>query len=202
MTYLSASEFEAYGLEATTLESWIAAASALIDAHCRRATLSVAQYAERVRLRGRNQVRVSYLPLATVAPATTPLISARARYGGVNKTMGAADAAIAFGLPGSWIDLDVNAIEVRAETGELTIACNVLGIPFSDLEVTYNAGFDEIPDAVKFACAQIVRNAQATPALNVRASNLDRMHLEYFGDTVIDQTVRALLAPYVAQRVG
>jgi hypothetical protein len=47
-----------------------------------------------------------------------------------------------------------------------------------------------------------VRNAQATPALNVRAGNLDRMHLEYFADTLIDQNVRALLAPYVAQKVG
>jgi len=31
---------------------------------------------------------------------------------------------------------------------------------------------------------------------------LDRMYLEYFSDTLVDQTVRSLLAPYVAQKVG
>ena len=70
------------------------------------------------------------------------------------------------------------------------------------MEITYNSGVATIPDTVKFACAQIVRNAQATPALNVRAGDLNRMHLEYFEDTLVDSTVRALLAPYVAQKVG
>jgi hypothetical protein len=64
------------------------------------------------------------------------------------------------------------------------------------------AGLDPIPGGVKCACAQIVRNAQATPALNVRANRLDQMSMEYFADSLIDGTVRKLLAPYVAQKVG
>jgi len=67
--------------------------------------------------------------------------------------------------------------------------------------VTYNAGLSVVPAPVKAACAQIVRNAQATPALNVRAGSLDRMHLEYFSDTLLDPTVRKLLAPWVAQKL-
>jgi hypothetical protein len=59
-----------------------------------------------------------------------------------------------------------------------------------------------IPDPVKFACAQIVRNAQATPALNVRIGRVDRMRMDYFSDSLIDQNVRSMLAPYVAQKVG
>ena len=55
---------------------------------------------------------------------------------------------------------------------------------------------------MKFACAQIVRNAQATPALNVRSGKLNSMQLDYFSDSLVDQTVRTLLAPYVAQKVG
>jgi hypothetical protein len=84
----------------------------------------------------------------------------------------------------------------------LTLPVNAVGLGFSELEVVYTAGLDPLPDAVKVACAQIVRNAQATPALNVRAGNLDRMHLDYFSDSLVDQTVRSLLAPYVAQKVG
>ena len=79
---------------------------------------------------------------------------------------------------------------------------NALGLAYNEVEITYNAGVAAIPDAIKFACAQIVRNAQATPALNVRAGDLNRMHLEYFEDTLVDSTVRALLAPYVAQKMG
>jgi hypothetical protein len=55
---------------------------------------------------------------------------------------------------------------------------------------------------VKVACAQLVKNAQAMPALNVRKGFLDRMRLEYFAEALLDQSVRALLAPHVAQKVG
>jgi hypothetical protein len=75
-------------------------------------------------------------------------------------------------------------------------------LSFNEVEITYNAGMAPISEPVQFACAQIVRNALATPALTVRASNLDRMHFEYFADTLLDQGVRKLLHPYVAQKLG
>ena len=40
MNYLAPEEYENYGIEATTPASWVAAASSMIDAHCRRPTLS------------------------------------------------------------------------------------------------------------------------------------------------------------------
>ena len=107
-----------------------------------------------------------------------------------------------FGLPDTWTDIDGNAVDVYEDTGELTLPVNALGLGFSEIDVTYTAGLEMFPDAIKVACAQIVRNAQAMPALSVRAGNVDRMHLEYFSDTLVDQTVRSLLAPYVAQKVG
>ncbi len=107
-----------------------------------------------------------------------------------------------FGLPGTWTNVDPAAIDVYPDTGELTLPLNAVGMGFSELDVVYMAGLELLPDGVKVACAQIVRNAQATPALNVRAGNLDRMRMEYFSDSLLDQTVRVLLAPYVAQKVG
>jgi hypothetical protein len=68
------------------------------------------------------------------------------------------------------------------------------------VDVVYNAGWETIPRPVQVACAQIVKNAQATPALNVKSGHIDRMRLEYFGDTLLDETVRSLLAPYVARK--
>lgn len=208
MNYLSASEYVAYGLDATTPDALVAAASSMIDAHCRRATLAVSQYEERLRIPpDRNTVRLTYLPLAVVAPATIPLVSAQGRYciprrGEWPFDDLRLDVALMFGLPGVWTAIDVTAIDYFADTGELTLPLNIVGLWFSEVDIVYTAGFSTIPDPAKFACAQIVRNALATPALNVKAEHLDRMHLQYFADTLIDQGVISMLAPYVAQKVG
>jgi|SRR5579862_4877823 len=208
MEYLGVSEYEAFGLEATTQATWVTAASALIDAHCRRATLGVAQYVERLRMDpGLNSLRLTYLPLAVEAPAITPIIAARGRYGIPRRGEDAIgelafDVAQMFSLPGTWADIDSSAVDFFVETGEISLPLNPLGLWFSELEITYTAGLETVPDAVKVACAQIVRNAQSTPALNVRTGRMDRLRLDYFSDSLIDQNVKSLLAGYVAQKVG
>ncbi len=66
MNYLATTDYLTYGLDATTDPSWITAASAIIDAHCRRVTLGVNQYEERLKMPPElNTVRLSYLPLVT-----------------------------------------------------------------------------------------------------------------------------------------
>src|SRR4051812_276287 len=105
MNYLDPSEYEAYGLEETTPVALVMAASALVDAHCRRDTLGVVQYTERVRLGGRGTVRLTYLPLAVGTPASSPVAAVRVRYGVPRRGEGAEigfDAARAFGLTGEW----------------------------------------------------------------------------------------------------
>lgn len=205
MNYLDSSDYEAYGLEATTLVSWIAAASALIDAHCRRPTLGVAQYKERIRLNGAHRVRLSYLPLVAVAPATSPIVEARGRYGAARKGEGLelmSELAQAFGLPGTWSELDTKSIDFDSATGELTLPLLPLALPYDEVEITYNAGCTEVPEVLKHACAQIVKNAQATPALNVKRQTIAKASLEYFAPSLIDDTVKQLLAPYIAQKVA
>lgn len=207
MDYLVASEYEAFGLDATTAEGWVTAASALIDAHCRRATLSLAQYVERVRIAvGSITTRLTFLPLQAVEGQASPISKMRVRYGAVRRSESASDlasdVASVFGLPGTWAELPASSVDVDAQSGELTIPANPLGLSFNEIEVTYTAGLTPIPEAVKVACAQIVRNAQAMPALNVRSNSLDRMHMEYFSDSLLDANVRNLLAQYVAQKVA
>ena len=209
MNYLQPSEYEVYGLETTTAQAWVTAASGVMDAHCRRVTLGINQYTERSRTEnGLRPVRLTYLPLAVVAPATSAILSARARYatprrGELDYDAIGWDAAVAFGIPGTWTDLNAADFDVFLETGEVTMPVNVLGWTFTEVEMVYTAGLDPLPDPVKVACAQIVRNAQATPALNVKRNVLpDRMQLMYFSDSLLDETVQSLLAPYVAQKVG
>jgi hypothetical protein len=56
--------------------------------------------------------------------------------------------------------------------------------------------------AVQCACAQIVKNMQSTPGLNVKSSRMDTMAMEYFSNSLIDPQVAAWLQPYVATRMG
>jgi hypothetical protein len=209
MNYLLPSEYEQFGLETTTPEAWAAAASALIDAHCRRSSLALTQYVERLRVSpDRNLVHLTYLPLTAVAPAVNPIVAIRGRYGASLLRRGefqgdmAHDVSKAFSLTGTWTNIDPAAVDFDVDTGEVSLPLNVLAIAYNEVEITYTAGLAEIPDEVKFACSQIVKNAQATPALNVRSGRLDRMKLEYFADSLVDSSVRKMLAPYVAQRMG
>jgi hypothetical protein len=78
----------------------------------------------------------------------------------------------------------------------------VLGLPYNEVAVTYTAGLATIGDDIKSACAQIVRNAQSTPALNASKARIDTMQMQYFSSSLIDETVQAWLKPYVASRLG
>ncbi len=208
MNYLQPSEYEAYGLETTTDAAWVTAASAIVDSHCRRTTLAVNQYTERLRTEtGQRPVRLTYLPLTAVAPATSPIVSARARYamprrGETSYKDLSWDVAIAFGIPGTWAQLNVADLDFFADTGEVTLPLNALSWAFNELEIVYTAGWNPFPDAVKVACAQIAKNAQVTPGLNVKKGMLEHLQLWYFSDSLLDETVQELLAPYVAQKVG
>jgi hypothetical protein len=112
------------------------------------------------------------------------------------------EIAWAFSLPGQWTAIDPNSVDYDPSTGELTLPCNVLGLPFNEIAVTYTAGLTVIGDDVKTACAQIVRNAQSTPALNASKTKIDTMQIQYFSSSLLDETVQAWLRPYVANRLG
>jgi len=110
--------------------------------------------------------------------------------------------ALAFSLPGQWTTLDPTTVDFDPNTGELTLPWYLLGLPYNEVSVTYTAGLATIGDDVLSACAQIVRNAQAQPALNSKSSKLDTMQMQYFSSSLIDETVQAWLRPYIASRLG
>src|SRR2546428_2458595 len=186
MNYLSPSEYETYGLEATTPAAWVLAASTVIDAHCRRATLGVAQYEERLRIAaGRNTVRVTYVPLAAVAPATTPIVSARGRYAIPRRGEWpfddiSSDIALMFGLPGTWNAVDPAGIDVYADTGELTLPVNAVGLGYSEIDLAYTAGLAVISGAGQGGGAPIFPHGQTTPPPHRKGRRGCRQPLRYF----------------------
>ncbi|HUA97382.1 MAG TPA: hypothetical protein VMA34_03595 [Terracidiphilus sp.] len=205
--YLQPADYPNYGLPAGTTADWITAATALINNYCRRPDLNVIQYTERLRLtRDSQTVLLSYLPLAPLAPATSPLVSIEGRYAkprrGELPNEPLLEIAWAFSLPGQWTAIDPTTVDYDPNTGELTLPWNVLGLPYNEVSVTYTAGLATIGDDVKTACAQIVRNAQSTPALNASKSRIDTMQMQYFSSSLVDETVQTWLRPYLANRLG
>ncbi|MFC6646177.1 hypothetical protein ACFQBQ_11405 [Granulicella cerasi] len=199
MAYLLPAEYAEFGLSEETADAWVVAASAMIDAHCKRASLLVTNYTERMRVGERQRVVLSYGPVSAVT-------AARAKYATLTERLEGfvpfqEFVAGAFGLTGQWIDVDVTTLDVDAATGEVAFG-HALGLRYSDVEITYTAGLAVVPDAVKVACAQVVKNAQATPGLNVKSTKMDTLQTEYFSDSLIDSQVQALLRPYVAERLG
>ncbi len=207
MAYLLPADYGNYGLPSGTTPDWVTAATALINSYCRRPDLNVVQYQERLRMvSGSQTVRLTYLPLAPLGTTTSPIVAIEGKYGrprrGEVAEVPMLEVALAFSLPGEWTALDPNSVDFAADTGELTLPWNVMGLPYNEVMVTYTAGLAVIGDDVKWACAQIVRNAQAQPALNTSTSKLDTLQMKYFSSSLLDDTVKILLRPYVANRLG
>ncbi|HKF47956.1 MAG TPA: hypothetical protein VKB38_11415 [Terracidiphilus sp.] len=212
MPYLQPADYPSYGLPAGTTDDWVAAATALINSHCRRPDLNVIQYNERLRLTpGSQTARLTYLPLAPLGPGSSgtsasPILSIEGRYAKPRRGELAYDpmfeAVWAFSLPGQWSAIDPSAVDCDPRSGELTLPFNLFGLPYNEVSVTYTAGLAVIGDDVKSACAQIVRNAQSTPALNAQRTKIDTMQVQYFSSSLLDDTVKEWLSPYVANRLG
>ena len=207
MAYLLPADYGNYGLPAGTTPDWVTAATALINSFCRRPDLNVVQYQERLRIvTGTQSVLLSYLPLAPLAPAASPIVALQGKYGrprrGEVGEVPLLEVALAFSLPGEWTAIDPASVDFDVDTGELILPWNVLGLPYNEVMVTYTAGLAVIGDDVKSACAQIVRNAQAQPALNASMTKMDTMQMKYFSSSLLDETVKAWLRPYVAGRLG
>ncbi len=207
MAYLQPADYPNYGLPDGTTADWVTAATALINSYCRRPDLNVIQYTERLRLTtGSQTVRLSYLPLSPLGAATSPIVSIEGRYAkprrGELVDNYLFETALAFSLPGQWNAIDSILVDFDPNTGELTLPWILFGLPYTEIAVTYTAGLAVIGDDVMTACAQIVRNAQSTPALNASKTKIDTMQMQYFSSSLVDETVQAWLRPYVANRLG
>ncbi len=203
--YLTTAEFVAFGLADSTDPALIRVASDLVDSFCQRSSVLVAQYTERSRLPDNAPItRATFTPLAIPDGANSPFTLVRVRHGiprGPNAQTLAAMVA-PFGGPPVWVDLDPTKVDFNAVTGEVWLPASLFGANYTEVELTYTAGHVQVPEVVKLACAQIIRNIESHPAANVKTALLDRLQLEYFAGSLLDDDVRRLLAPFVAVRLN
>ncbi len=203
--YLTTAEFTAFGLADSTDPALIRVASDLVDSFCQRTSLLVTQYSERNRLPdGLPVTRATYTPLAIATGATSPFVTVRARHGLLRGPNAAALAEMIapFGGPPQWIDLDPLKVDYNAATGDLWLPSSLFGVPYTEVELVYTAGYAAPPESVKLACSQIIRNVESHPAGNVRSAQMDRLQLDYYAGSLLDEDVRRLLGPFVAVRLN
>ena len=128
MGYLLPAEYAAFGLTAETADAWVTAASAMMEAYCRRPSLLTASYTERMRVPRRAQtVRLSYGPLVSVDAVKARYARARPDAFEMGLEPMQVEFAAAFGLPGSWVEVDVATLDVSLPTGEFRFAWNGVG---------------------------------------------------------------------------
>jgi hypothetical protein len=203
--YLTTAEFPAYALADTTDPALVRVASDLVDAFCQRDSLLVTQYTERNRLPdGLPVTRTTFTPLAIAQGAQTPFVTVRARHGVLRGPNAGtlAEMIAPFGGPPQWVNLDPAKVDYNAATGEIWLPAGIFGVPYTEVELVYTAGYSQVPEAVKLACAQLIRNVESHPAANVRGAQLDRLELDYFAGSLLDEDARRLLAPFVAMKLN
>ena len=207
MAYLEPADYSNYGLPDSTTADWVTAATALINSFCRRPDLNITQYTERLRvISGSRTVRLSFCPLAPLGNSSSALISIQGRYAqprrGEAIDNALMEAACAFSLPGQWkssIRAQRMSIRIPANSrchGTFS-ACLTTRFPSPTL-----AGLAAIGDDIKSACAQIVRNAQATPALNASKTKIDTMQMQYFSSSLAGRHGEGLVTPLRCEQDG
>ncbi len=140
----------------------------------------------------------------------SPVISIKGRYGygrrgdswqspDINSLVNIFQIAQTFGAAPRFQDVDVTNVDFDLVTGELWVPAGSMMAAYSEVEVTYNAGFDPraMPVAIKHACCNMVKNFLAKPATGIRSvSGAGKVNILMKEADVIDDVVKRYLQNY------
>lgn len=106
-----------------------------------------------------------------------------------------------FGGPPAWEVFNTTTTEVDPRTGECWIPAGIMLDYYSEVEVTYVAGFSAatLPDQIKQVCAMLVRTLANDDDLGpVKSYRAGDTAIEKFADSNISGDMALLLKPYRA----
>lgn len=107
-----------------------------------------------------------------------------------------------FGGPPLWEVFDTSVANFDPRTGQTWIPAGVMLAYYTDVRVSYLAGFSaaSLPAEIKMATAQLVSALADAPSLGaVRSYRAGDTQIERFADTMISGDVREMLLPYQAR---
>lgn len=105
-----------------------------------------------------------------------------------------------FGGPAPWVPLDISNMDYDRQTGEVWVPAGLQLQAYSEVVITYNAGYDPrvYPRAIKSVCASIVKNAllkgdgiTGLLQMSVPGAASTQMH-----PNLLDPTLDAMLQPF------
>ena len=142
-------------------------------------------------------------------PPAVRVLSAQGRYGfgrrsqqatGLYDDIGLVATLQQFG-PFLWQGIDVSQISLSPTTGELWIPAGLYLATYTDVRVSYVAGFQTAPGPLAAACAKIADTLAQFPELTggLKTVQAGGTRLERFTDQAMDQHTRDMLAPYAAR---
>jgi hypothetical protein len=195
--YLQPADYASYGLPATLNASLVVRASSLIDTYCRRA-IAPTQATEELRLpAGRNRLLLARTPVISVD-------AAQGRYGyprRANSNMqvfpgsSLLELSSIFGGPPQWETIDATQVVWDANTGEAWFPAGIFMSQYTDVMVTYTAGYTATPDAIKAACAFLIfAYLERAGLMGAKGGRVTA--LVSSDHTLINRDIAAMLAPY------
>jgi hypothetical protein len=146
----------------------------------------------------------------------TPLVSASGRYGyarrgqqqvfpDLNYAANVLQIASFFGGPPQFTNIDISMADFDIRTGEIWVPAGLYLSQYTEVLITYNAGFDplRLPNAIKHATASLVRNllVRGGGATGLKGFGAGRIRAE-FTDELIDINIQNMLLAYKTVRTG
>lgn len=178
--------------------------SAPRNAHAQGATLEVGLTLseERALDAKRSTTRVSRFPVARLIAASGRYAYSRRsdQVAGLYNDYNLIAVLQTFGGPPIWQNIDVRQADVRPDTGEMWLPAGMLLAYYSDVRMSYIAGYPaaSLPAAIKQATANIIVNAASADYAppNFKVAQAGGSKFERFSDSQLDTDTRNLLEPY------
>lgn len=178
--------------------------AAPVNSHASGATIDLGMVIveERAIAPKRSQTRVTRWPVAR-------LISGCGRYSygrrsdqvaGLYNDVNLIAAVQTFGGPPQWIPFDIRQADISVATGEVWVPAGLLLAYYTDVRLRYVAGYpaNGVPQAVKQATANIVRNAKSAEFAppNFKTFQAGGSKVERWSPTDLDDDTKNLLEPF------
>lgn len=103
------------------------------------------------------------------------------------------------GGPPAWEFWEPTEASIDADAGELWVPSGILMAYYTQIRVSYVAGwsYTALPTAIKQACANIIRAAQDNPISgNISSFTASTYKTTKFADTLIDGDTKTILTPF------
>jgi len=168
-------------------------AQVLINGYCNRRSLWPEEHTERLDVpAGRNQVQLAARPVLRI-------LSAHGRYGYGRRDRRQLNSAnvdyvsvlAVLGSPPQFLPLDVNLIEVTGASGEVWLPTGMFLVPYSTIDITYVAGFVDIPYRIKLYVALIVNEICAKGSADRISYSVGRVSRTFASPSFIPADVRS-----------